>query len=761
MTLLYSKRFICFAIALFITNTLFAQQKSINCRVVDSTTNVPVSGATIIFSPDNKITGTDEVGRFAFKTGLLASIKTITISAIGYERKTFNIEDFKPDQIIVLSQHETQLADVVIRSDGENPYKAISETDIKMRGVSNSQEVLRILPGLFIGQHQGGGKAEQIFLRGFDADHGTDIGLFVDGLPINMVSHAHGQGYADSHFIIPETIESTTFKKGPYDAEKGDLVTSGFVDFHTADAISNNTVKLEAGQFNTYRVLAMVNLLDDKAKANGQSWYAASEYRYSDSYFDNPQHFKRFNFFTKYKGKLSEQNTLTLSASTLYSTWFASGQIPDQAIDKGIVGFYGALDPNEGGVTSRTSINAQLLTTTGNNDIIKNQLYYSRYKFDLHTNFTFFLVDAVNGDEIRQKEARNLYGYNGSYTHEGYLGSTKVTTDIGINARLDVTDSSELSHTKDRYTLLNRVKLGNITEFSAGAYIRETFRFNEKFSINVGLRFDQFYYKYNNLFAGDTTLHGVGVYKANNNIVSPQLNFYYQATDKIEIYLTMGKGFHSNDTRAVVAVNGLQTLPAAYGSDLGTVFKPASNLLINAAVWYIYLQKEYVYGGDGGTVDFSGRTQRFGFDFSARYQPIKTIFFDLDLNYAHGRSLDNHTGQNYIPLAPVFSSTAGITYINKIGFNGSLRYRYLGNRPANADYSLTARGYFVNDLVLNYTKPKYEMGLTINNLFNVKWKETQFDTVTRLQHEATPVDGIAFTPGTKFAAVAHVTYFFK
>ncbi len=760
MTPLIVKNLLLLICALFMVNTLFAKPKDITGKVIDSATNTPVSGATIILSPGNKIIVTDEIGRFTFKNSLSA-IDSITITAVGYARRKLGIADFKEEQTIAICRHQTQLADVVIRADAGNPYKAISETDIRMRGVSNSQEVLRIVPGLFIGQHQGGGKAEQIFLRGFDADHGTDIALFADGMPINMVSHAHGQGYADSHFIIPETIESTTFKKGPYDAEKGDLVTSGFVDFHTADAISNNTVRLEAGQFNTFRALAMVNLLDDKAKAKGQSWYAATEYRYSDSYFDNPQHFKRFNFFTKYKGKLSEHNTLTLSGSTLYSTWFASGQIPDQAIDKGVVGFYGALDPNEGGVTSRTNVNAQLLTTVGDNDIIKNQLYYSRYKFDLHTNFTFFLVDTVNGDEIRQKEARNLYGYNGSYIHESYWGNTKVTTDIGINARLDVTDSTELSHTVDRYTLLNRIKLGDIKEFSAGAYISETFRFNEKLSINAGLRFDQFLYQYNNLFAGDTTLHGVGIYKAHNNTISPKLNFYYQANDKTEIYLSTGKGFHSNDTRVVVAVNGVQTLPSAYGADLGIVFKPASNLLINAAVWYIYLQKEYVYGGDGGTVDFSGRTQRFGFDFSARYEPVKAIFFDLDINYAHGRSLDEPTGQNFIPLAPVFSSTAGISYIHKSGLNGSLRYRYLSDRPANADNTLIAQGYFVNDLVLNYTQPKYEIGLTINNLFNVKWKETQFDTITRLQHEATPVDGIAFTPGTKFDALLHISYFFK
>lgn len=278
--------------------------------------------------------------------------------------------------------------------------------------------------------------------------------------------------------------------------------------------------------------------------------------------------------------------------------------------------------------------------------------------------------------------------------------------------------------------------------------------------MNAGLRLDQFYYRYNNKLAADSTLKGIGIYAANNNAVSPKLNFYYQVNDKTQLYLLTGKGFHSNDTRVVVAQGGVQTLPAAYGADLGTVFKPAKNLLFNAALWYSYLQKEYVYAGDGGSIEFSGRTRRIGFDLSGRYQPFKSLYFDADVNYAHGRSLDDPAGANYIPLAPVWSSTGGITYIFKYGFNGSLRYRYLGDRAANADYSLIARGYFINDLVLNYTRPKYEIGLTINNLFNVKWKETQFETVTRLKNQA-PVDGIAFTAGTKLATLLHLSYFFK
>jgi hypothetical protein len=738
---------------------LCAQQKTISGTVIDSASLVPINGVTIVLKPINRTTITGETGHFTYRNVESAAL-SLTVTAIGYQKKVIILTQHDLTPLIRLSPKQTLLRDVVITANNLNPYKATSETDIKLRGVSNSQEVLRIVPGLFIGQHQGGGKAEQIFLRGFDNDHGTDINMSVDGMPINMVSHAHGQGYADSHFIIPETIESTTYQKGMYNADKGDLAVTGFVNFNTANAIDVNQIKIEGGQFDTYRVFGMINLLGEKAKANNHSWYAASEYRYSDSYFDNPQHFKRFNFFTKYHGRLNANNWLTVSASALSSSWKASGQIPESAVNDGTVGFYGALDPNEGGITSRINVNAQLLTELSNHDILKNQLYYSRYEFDLHTNFTFYLADTVNGDEIRQREARNVFGYNGSYSHEGYIGGVKLTTETGINARLDMTKGSELSHTVNNFTVINPIKLGDITELSTGAYLNEIFQFSPKLSMSAGLRFDQFYYRYNNKLATDSTLNGIGIYTAHNNIVSPKLNFYYQVNDKAQLYLLTGKGFHSNDTRVVVAQGGLQTLPAAYGADLGTVFKPAKNLLVNAALWYSYLQKEYVYAGDGGSVEFSGRTHRIGIDLSGRYQPLKSLYFDADVNYAHGRSLDDAVGLNYIPLAPVWSSTGGITYILKGGFNGSLRYRYLGDRPANADYSLIAEGYFVNDLVLNYTRPKYEIGLTVNNLFNVRWKETQFETVTRLKNQP-PVDGVAFTAGTKFTALLHLSYFFK
>jgi TonB dependent receptor/CarboxypepD_reg-like domain/TonB-dependent Receptor Plug Domain len=747
-------------LSFLIIRPVFGQYPSFKGNVTDIGTNQPIEGVTVYLLPNNQASSTDAAGNFSFKSP--KNITGLLISAIGYQSKTISLNEFhQKKNTILLDPVAIELSSVTVSAKPGEQFQAISNIDISLRDISNSQEVLRLVPGLFIGQHQGGGKAEQIFLRGFDCDHGTDISLNADGMPVNLVSHAHGQGYADSHFIIPETIENVNFKKGPYYAEKGDFCTTGYVDFHTLNSLPYNTIKLEGGMYNTFRFLGMFNLLGDKARAKQQSWYAAAEYRYTDSYFDNPQHFNRFNFFTKYNGRISNNTWLSFSASTLYSKWNASGQIPDRAVSEGIIGFYGALDPNEGGVTSRTNANAQTLTTLRNGDVIKNQLYYSYYTFDLHTNFTFYLVDTVNGDEIRQKEARNLFGYKGSYEHISYIGSVKLNSEIGMQFRGDATNNSELSHTKDRYITLQNLKLGNIAEMSASAYVNETLRLSERFSVNAGLRFDQFFYGYNNKLVSDTLYTGTGLYKVNDHSLNPKLSFYYNQNENLEFYLSLGKGFHSNDARAVVAEKGTLSLPGAYGSDLGTVFKPAKNLIINAALWYILLDQEFVYGGDGGTVEFSGKTRRVGFDFSARYQPFQYLFLDMDLNYAHGRSVDDVKGQNFIPLAPVWTSTGGITYTKQDGINGSLRYRFMGNRPANSNNTLTAMGYFVTDFVLNYTKKNYEIGLTVNNVLNTKWKETQFDTVTRLKGESAPVDGICFTPGTPLSARLSFSVFFK
>lgn len=734
-----------------INSVVFAQQ-NISGTVVDAKTNLPVDGATVILLPSNNSTVTDERGKFVFNKNIIAT--AIQITCIGFETLNISISSYNAAEPLVLQHQKTQLKDVTVITKAGQEYKTISKMDIKMRGVNNSQEILRLVPGLFIGQHQGGGKAEQIFIRGFDCDHGTDINITADGMPVNMVSQAHGQGYADMHFIIPETVDNVDFQKGPYNAAKGNFTTSGFVDLKTKNGLSNNLVKLEGGMFDTYRVLGMLNLLSEKAKEKQQSWYAASEFAYSNGFFQYPQDFKRWNLFTKYTGKISKNTNLVFSASTFSSNWNASGQIPDRAVADGSIDFFGAIDNTEGGKTSRTNINTQFITSLKNGGFLKNQFYYSKYRFDLHTNFTFFLNDPINGDQIRQKENRDLLGYNGVYNYNTHIGATQLTTEAGIGVRWDKINGLELSHTVNRYTLLNRLAFGNVSETDLSAYISETFHFSEKFSINTGIRVDQLLNQYKDHLKQDS------LFKATEAILSPKLSFYYHKNKTTQLYINLGKGFHSNDTRVCVIQNGRKVLPAAYSADFGTILKPSKKILLQAALWYLYLDQEFVYSGDGAYVEPSGKSRRTGFDFSVRYEPVKAVYIDADVNYAHGRMVEENKGENFIPLAPVWSSAGGITYKKTLGINGSFRYRWLSDRPANENYSLKATGYFVNDLVLNYTQKKYEIGLSVNNIFNVKWKETQFDTESRLINEINAVEEIHFTPGTKFAAKLSCSFYF-
>ena len=210
----------------------------------------------------------------------------------------------------------------------------------------------------------------------------------------------------------------------------------------------------------------------------------------------------------------------------------------------------------------------------------------------------------------------------------------------------------------------------------------------------------------------------------------------------------------------MVPQGGLQILPATYGSDLGVIYKPFPKLLINAASWYIFSEQEFVYVGDEGVVEPSGRSRRYGVDVSIRYQLTKTLFADIDLNTATPRAIDAETGKNFLPLAPTFTTVGGLSLQNPTGFSGSIRYRYIADRPANEDNSVVAKGYFVNDLQLNYTKGHYNVGLSIQNLFDVRWKETQFNTNSRLQNEATSVEEIHFTPGTPFFGRLSLAYTF-
>jgi len=722
---------------------------SITGTVVDNSNQQPLPNVSITLKKPARTVYTNAFGKYQFEN-LAAGTYQVEISHIGFIRQTIavTVQEDRPTVISTkLLTTAVELSQVSIAAQPTEDLQLISSLDIKLRPITNSQEILRLVPGLFIGQHAGGGKAEQLFLRGFDLDHGTDIRLTVDGMPVNMVSHAHGQGYADLHFVIPELVQNVDFGKGPYNANQGNFATAGYVNFKTRTAIDSNMVKLEAGQYDTYRAVGLFDLLGQKAKEENQSAFIASEYSFSNGYFESPQKFNRLNLLGKYHGHLAENTRLTFTASTFYSRWNHSGQIPERAVASGLIGYFGSIDPNEGGETSRTNLNAEVITVTPRNHIFRHQLFYSHYNFELYSNFTFFKNDPVNGDQIRQKENRHLFGYNGSFTSNYTLGAKDLTSTIGLQYRHDITDSTELSHTQNRSETLAQYQLGNINEINAGVYIDESLQLSPRFSTTAGLRFDIFRNQYTDLLPSPASKAS-----ATATILSPKLNFYYTPSAQLQFYLKTGKGFHSNDTRVVVPQNGRQILPAAYGSDLGFTWKPLPRLLVNAAAWYLWLEQEFVYVGDEGVVEASGQSRRTGLDLSLRYQLTNYLYADADVSAAKPRALGETEGADYLPLAPVFTSAGGFGLQNLGRFSGSVRYRYMADRPANEDNSIVAKGYFITDLQANYNFKHQQIGLSVQNLFNTKWKETQFATESRLQTETEPVNEIHFTPGSPFFA---------
>ena len=682
---------------------------------------------------------------------------TVELFAQGYISKKIQKDSLieNKQQLVYLAPKISSISEIkVYASTNQTIFKQLNQLDIQLRPITNSQDVLRMVPGLFIGQHAGGGKAEQIFLRGFDLDHGTDIQISVDGMPVNMVSHAHGQGYADLHFVIPEFIQQVNFNKGPYQADKGDFTTAGYVSFETKKYLPKNFVKLEGGEFGTCRMVTGLNLLSQKQREQNQSLIFGTELFFTKGYFDHPQDFSRINAFLTFHKIMNKSNAFSASISGFTSKWNASGQIPDRAVAAGLIGFYGSIDSKEGGQTSRYNATAEWVNQWKNGAKMTHQMFASNYAFELYSNFTFFKMDSINGDQIRQAEHRNLLGTNSTWSKEDMIATKQVLSSVGLQSRFDLVEHLELSHTKDRSITLQQLMLGNVQQMNVGIFANQKWQFNRKWSLEYGLRTDFFVHRYEDLLlAQDKQVHPF--------IVSPKLNLRYQMNDRVQWYLFNGKGFHSNDTRVAVQENGKNILPPAYGSDLGAFIKLNSKLVCQTALWFLWMGQEFIYVGDEGVVEAGGKSRRFGYDLSIRYECWKHVFFDLDLNLASPRSIGVPATEKYIPLAPVFTSIGGLTYKSTKNVSGSIRYRYMANRPANEQYSVTAQGYFILDATLRYTQPKWEVGMTIQNLLNTKWKETQFDTESKLQNESHPVSEIHFTPGSPFFLKLNFNVFFN
>lgn len=640
--------------------------------------------------------------------------------------------------------------------------------DFELRPHSTTQEILNNLPGLLAGQHAGGGKAMQYFLRGFDNDHGTDIALFVDGVPVNMVSHAHGQGYADLNFLIPEVVDHVDFYKGPYFAEWGNLANSGAVNFITKERAAEHSLQALGGFFNTMRYTGVLS-----PKLGPVQTLLAGEAYFNDGPFKNPNRYSRYNVFSKGTLTPTPESSLSLWLSTHYGDWDGSGQIPLREVHAKRLDRFGSLDPTEGGRSDRQNLNLIYTSTPRPQERWFVQLYGSRYKLRLFSNFTFFKTDVARGDGIAQDDSRVMYGGRVRYSRLWARGLLPMQTTLGLETRNDEADVGLFRQEKrHRFATLTKV---SVEERSFSGYVQHEFFLQEWLRFQVSARGDLFLFDVSDrlpvraseaMRIQGNTIDGIASPKA-NFIVAPfhDRNTWWRNT---EFFLNFGMGYHSNDARDAVQTGG-KPLTRSTGGEIGTRTNLWERLDLAAALWLLDLDSELVFVGDEGTTEASGPTRRWGIDFEARYPLLRWLYADFDSSYADPRF--RVTGAA-IPLAPTLLLTGGLTAQFTDAFSGALRFRYLDDRPANEERTLTARGYLILDLLLSYRWRNVEASLQVLNLTNTDWRETQFATNSCVRREVgidprCPVTGsgegipdIHFVPGYPINLRGGLTVFF-
>lgn len=652
----------------------------------------------------------------------------------------------------------------VIEVEDEGPAESASsvhfgQRELRRRPHQQPSDVLRQTPGLVVAQHAGGGKADQYFLRGFDADHGTDVAIFVDGIPVNLTSHGHGQGYADSHFLIPELVASLQVHKGPYAARFGDFATAGTIDLETVDRVPASGVWLSGGSelrgpvaFSrpTARLVGMANPSVGKGDA-----LLAAELSTTDGPFTNEQDFHRLSTF----GKLSQPlagGDLQLSGTFYAAKWNQSGQVPSQEVAAGRLDRFGSLDPTEGGDSRRWSVAAEYQRGEPASGALSAHAYLVGYQLGLFSNFTLYSRDTENGDQIEQGDDRLFGGGSLTYrrTHGGpFPGLLRV----GLQTRSDSTETS-LWHTAQRVRLADCFEGANpcnrtdnrIT--NVAAYVEEDVSLGSRVRVLAGLRVDRFSWDVTDLDPATRDTMDTTAGSASAMMVSPKLSAIVRTSAATELFANFGLGFHSNDARAAVASGGDGALARATGAELGTRLAVGRTLRAAAAAWYLHLASEQVWSGDNGGTEPSDPTRRYGLDLEVEWNP--TPWLALDANVAVGRStvVANQGNGGALALAPRLMGGAGVT-LQGTGQFASLRLRGIDSRPANDDGSLRAEGYALVDLVAERSFGRTSLGLTITNLLDSDWREAQFAEESRISPTSSVMEDVHFTPGSPMTAM--------
>jgi hypothetical protein len=665
----------------------------------------------------------------------------------------------------------------VIEIDDQAPAESassvhLSRDDLERRSRTQVSDILRQVPGLMVSQHAGGGKSDQYFIRGFDADHGTDIAIFADGIPVNMPSHAHGQGYADTHFLIPETISTVDVHKGPYSARFGDFYTAGAMELQTIDHVDGPTLWIAGGapltgprSFEQYnrRIVGMAS--PELRDRDTDRSLIAAQIADTDGPFESAQRFRQGNALVKWQGQVG-RGDLRLETSWYAASWNASGQVPESAVTQGLIDRFGSLDPTEGGDTSRTSLQLGYRVHDDQGGLWRASLFGLEYRLRLFSDFTLFARDPVHGDQIEQADARTVWGLDAAYERHFAPAGLDTYLTAGVQLR-DDNAGTGLWHTERRMRLPGCFELGaNPCNNDAdrirdvAGYVEATIHLPPHIHILPGLRFEQVGWDVDDLnpaTRSDPTRTTGG--SASRAVVLPKLSIEAEVSPKLDLFANAGSGFHSNDARGSVASHGDGALARGLGAEAGLRTTIVPHARLAADIWYLHLDSELVWNGDAGGTSPSGPTRRYGVDLEGSYTPLPWLRLDANLSLAHAAFVHNAGNGSALALAPRIMGQGGVTLVHGPAFV-SLRARGIGDRPGNDSGTLTAQGYLIFDLIAGRTFGKLDLNLTVNNLFNSDWREAQFADTSAVTPGGPAVEQMHFTPGIPLTATATAAYRF-
>jgi len=621
-------------------------------------------------------------------------------------------ENEKPDQVRIIGHYENAVGTSDAASQG-----TITPQLIEARPMLRPGEVLEYVPGVIITQHSGDGKANQYFLRGFNLDHGTDFLTTIDHMPVNLPTHAHGQGYSDINFLLPELVSRVAYKKGPYFAEEGDFSSAGVADIDYYTKMPKGIASLALGN-NGYRRAMAANSFDSEP---GHLLYGF-ELFHNDGPWINPENYRKLNGVLRFsEGTNADGYTLSLMGYT--GKWNATDQIPQRAVDDGTISRFGAIDPTDGGKTSRYSVSLDRHKTLENGAVFHMDVYAIKYRLNLFSNFTYFLNNQTNGDQFEQADDRTIVGLTPSWVVNGKWDERQTTHKLGVDARRDDINVA-LYDTAARDRLGPPVRSDKVLQTGVGFYYENAIQWSDTFRSIAGVREDFYNARVNNEVGGSS-----GTTSA--HIASPKLSFIFGPFDKTEYFLNYGQGFHSNDARGttIAAAAKVPALVKTRGEEVGVRTEMVPHLQSSLSLWRLALDSELVFKGDAGTTEAGRASLRRGVEWSNRYIPHEWLLVDFDLSVSRARftETDPLAPGDYIPGAIDRVASLGVSVKDLGPWSGTVHARYFGPRPLTADNSQRSQSSVIFSARAAYrADAKTSVNFDVFNLFNRKSNDIEY-----------------------------------